>query len=297
MKLKPSLRNLAKAGLLLKQTILLLLLCAGCTSSTAPSFSIKDIPGAIQDICKEEYKIDLVTRLVGQTLWIYIPVEDIFIPSDKPEKYTDKFEIEENSSKIVSGVVKVDYKIKAIPEQEKIQEFKYNKSVQEKISNVWKVLRRVIFSLERSKGQEPKLYYIVTADIKNGIEMSELIYYQDLLKVSYELISWGEYSHRAISQTNISDEVIGDEEGKHLKFRDIPIEEFITEQIAQRIKLKFQKPEVDKNADIDKEILKLVINTIKIYGFKDFNGVDLYNFITEDRTILNKAAVEASLIE
>ena len=72
---------------------------------------------------------------------------------------------------------------------------------------------------------------------------------------------------------------------------------FLMEQIKQRIKYKFQKPEVEKNADIDKEIAKIVVNTLKIYGFKDFDVIELYNAQTKNRVILNKAAALEAPIE
>lgn len=64
-------------------------------------------------------------------------------------------------------------------------------------------------------------------------------------------------------------------------------------QIKHRIKLKFQKPEVDKNIDIDKEILKIIIYTIKTYDLRNFREVQLDNLVTENRVILNQAAVWA----
>lgn len=297
MKSKQFLKNLAKAALLFKITILLLCFTFGCSSSTTPTFLKEDIPNAIQDICREEYKLDVVATLVGETLWIYIPVEDMFLPSDKAEKYVEKFSVEESQGNLADGLIKIDYKVNPIPDEEKSHEIKYNKDVQKKTNDVWKALRRVIFSLDRSKQNEPKFFCIITADIKNGIETKETFYYLDLKKVSYDFISWGEYYHRAISETNISDEIIGDTQGKHLQYKDITFREFLMEQIKQRIKYKFQKPEVEKNADIDKEIAKIVVNTLKIYGFKDFDVIELYNAQTKNRVILNKAAALEAPIE
>jgi hypothetical protein len=297
MKSRLSLKNSVRAGLNL---FIILYLVSGCSSSTAPTYLKEDITEAIQDICKNEYKIDVRTKLVGQTLWIYLPVEDIFVKADKPEKYSEKFNIETNQNEFQEDLLKIQYVIYPIlSEKEKYQEYKYNKTVLEKINNVWKVLRRVIFSMERLKTGEPKFFYLIIADIKNGFELQEITYSLDLKKVSYEFISWGEYQHRAIQETQIAPEIIGDKEGTHINYKEITLKDFILKQIDHRIKLKFQKPEVevDKNFDIDKEILKIVVYTIKTYDFKDFNAVELNNLFTRDRTFLNKAAVWASSIE
>jgi len=294
MRSRPSLRNLARTGLNL---FIITCLILGCSSSTKPTYLKENIERAIQDICSNEYNIDVKAKLVGQTLWIYTPVEDMLAKSDKPEKYLERFIIEDNRTAFKDGMLKLEYLIKVIPEKEKFQEYKYNKAVLEKINNVWKALRRVMFSMEHLKKGEPQFFSLVFADIKNGFETSEIFYYLDLKKVSYEFISWGEYQHRTIDETNISPDIIGDKEGLHLDYRDITLDEFIALQINHRIKLKFQKPEVDKNADIDKEILKVVIYTLKTYGFRDFTAAELNNLLTQNRIILNRAAILARPID
>jgi hypothetical protein len=298
MKLRLFSRNLARAA---RDSLIVisLLVCFGCTSSTAPTFLTEDIDQAIKHICKKEYKLDLQVKLIGQTVWIYMPVENLFEKSDKAEKYKELFEIEQNSNTFDTGysTLKVHYAIKPIPEQEKIQKYKYNKKVMEQINNVWTVIRRVMFSIDRSHKNAPQFFCIVTSDIKNGFEIKELFYVRDMKKVSYDLISMGEYLHRVIQGSAISEAIIGDTEGIHLQYKDYTIEEFVAEQIAHRIKLKFQKPEVDKNADIDKEIAKLVVSTIKTYELRDFNSVEITNILTQNKTVLNKAAVWARPIE
>lgn len=293
MKSRLSLRNLAKRGLLLNICIIIFL-TYGCSLSTAPTYLKEDIDKAIQDICKNEYNIDVKVKLAGSTLWIYLPVEDMLVKSDKPEKYLERFAVEDNKADFKSGVLKVEYIIKTVPEKERIQEYTYNKAVSEKINNVWKVLRRVLFSLKRSKEEsEPQFFCLVIADTKNGFATKETFYYLDLKKVSYEFISWTEYQHRVIEESDISPGAIGDKEGLHLNYRDITLKEFVAGQIQHRIKLKFQKPEVDKNTDIDKEILKVIIHTVKTYNLRDFSYAELNNLLTNNKTILNRAALWA----
>lgn len=297
MKSKPSLKNLAKSGLFLSLAILLCIIC-GCSSSTKPTYLKEDIDKAIQDICKNEYNIYVRVKLVGQTLWIYLPVEDMLAKSDKPEKYLERFAIDDNRVGFKTGRLKLEYVIKNVPEKEKFQAYKYNKVVLDKINNVWKALRRVLFSMERHKeGNEPKFFCLVTTDIKNGFETREIFYYLDLKKVSYEFISWTEYQHRVIEDADISAGAIGDKDGQHLNYRDITLDEFIAGQIQHRIKLKFQKPEVDKNIDIDKEILKIIIYTVKTYDIRDFSDVELNNLLTQNRIVLNRAALWARPME
>lgn len=274
-----------------------LCLISGCSASTQPTYSKENIIDSIENICKKEYNLEVKAKLVGRTVWVYLPLEDIIERAKKPEKYLKRFVVEQNKDEFRDEALKLQYLIKPIPEEEKYQEIKYNKSALENIHNVWKALRRVVFSMEHSRNDNPQFFCLVTADIKNGFQIQEIFYHPDLKKVSYELISLSEYQHRTIQDMQISPQIIGDKEGLYLNYRDITWREFILSQIQYRIKLKFEKPEVDKDADIDKEILKIVAHTLKTYGFKDFSEVELSNLLTQRKINLNQAAIWAGPLE
>jgi len=281
---------LVRAGLKLLPLIFFL---SACNSSITPSFLKEDVSVAVSDICKKEYKMDVTTHLIGQTLWVYLPLEDIVVKPPKPEKYMERFEVEDQKNTLFDGVLRVNYLVKPVPEKEKQQEMALNKSVNEKIFNVIQVIRRVLFSLDNSKKDNPVFFCIVTADIKNGFEIKQVFYCLDLKKLSYGFISQTEYQHRVVQDTGVSLEIIGDKTGRHLDYRDITLEEFITSQIQQRIRMKFQKPEVEKNADIDKEVLKIISYTINTYNFNNFTLVEMVNLVSSAKTILNRAAIFA----
>ena len=289
-KLKRFLRVLAKYGLLFN-IILSSLSFPGCTSSTYPTYPKENIDRAIEDISKEEYGIDIKVRLMGSTLWIYLPIpEGILEKSDKPQKIIERFLLQENRAELKKEILAAQYLIKPIPEEEKSQDMKYNKDAFEKINNVWKVLRRVIFSMEMPEQNSPKFFSIIIADTKNGFLIKETFYYLDFKKVSYGIISWGEYQHRAIQETEISPKIIGDLSGDYIQYKEISFEDFILQQIQYRIRLKFQKPEAEKNADVDKEVLKIIRHTLNIYGFKDFSTLEMNNLLTGKKVIFNQAA-------
>ncbi|MDD5692222.1 MAG: hypothetical protein PHP10_03480 [Candidatus Omnitrophica bacterium] len=291
MRSKLSSRSLAKAGFKLLPLIFFL---SACTSSTCPSFPKENIPQAVQDICKKEYKLDVSTKLVGRTLWVYMPLEDIISKPEKPEKYIERFLVEDKESALSEGELKVSYLIKPVEESEKTQEMTLDKAANEKIFNVLQVVRRVLFSIDNSEKYTPLFFCIVTADIKNGFEIKQIFHLLDLKKLSYGFISQTEYQHRIVQDTEVSADIIGDKEGAHLLYRDITLEEFIAYQIRNRIRMKFQKPEVEKNADIDKEVLKIVSHTLDTYAYKKFNIVELVNLETGGKTILNQAAILAN---
>lgn len=294
MKLKLSSRSLGKPGL---KILPLLLFLSACSSSLTPSFQKEDIPQAVKDICKKEYKFDISTKLTGSTFWAYIPLENIVSKPPKPEKYIERFSLEDRKNFFEEKSLKVNYLVKLAPEKEKQQEMVLDKSVNEKIYDVLQIIRRVVFSVDNSKKDNPIFFCIVTADIKNGFEIKQIFHFLDLKKISYGIISQTEYQHRIVQDTAISAQIIGDKEGSHLDYRDITLEEFITGQIQTRIKLKFQKPEVERNADIDKEVLKIVSYTLNAYGFKDFTSVEMANLASGSKIILNQKAILAELKE
>ena len=288
MKSRPSLRSSARAGLNL---FLVALLAAGCSYSVSPTFQHEDIAASVVSICKKEYNLDVKTKIVGQTFWLYLPLEDILEPPKKPEKYLEWFEIAQNNAILEEGTLKLDYSVKAIPEKEKLEEVAYKKSVADAKDKALRTLLRVLLSSKHQKETSPIFFYMVTADIKYGIAIKDLFYYHDLKKISYSLMSMTEFQHRSIQDTELSAGIIGDKEGNSLEYKNITLGEFIAKQVAHRVKLKFQKPEVEKKADIDKEVLKAVRNTVKAYDFRDFSLVELNNALTQNRIILNQAAV------
>lgn len=305
MKSKPSLRNLAKSALLLSLCLILSGVISGCTSSTVPSYVKEELKTAIPQICKNEYKIDVKVKLVDDTVWIYMPVEDMFINAEKPTKYTPKFAILANQTKLEHRILSSDYAVESIPEKSELQNTKLNPKIQEQINRVLKVLMRVLLSLDRAKQKEPKFFCLITADIKGmdfngekvGLELKQAFYYLDFKKFIYGLLSVTEFQHRAPQEFFRAPEIIGDKEGKHLEYKNITMPEFIESQIEHRIKLKFETPEVEKNTDIDKEVLKIITNTLKIYDFKNFSAIELDNLLTKNRMTLNRAAVWANTTE
>jgi len=294
MKLRLFLRNSVRAGL----KLFIIACCTlGCTASTKPSFLKEEIPQTIRNICKNEYKLDVIAKLSGRTLWIYLPLDNLLAKSEKPAEYLEQFVIEQNTSQFKNDLFQVDYLIKPIPEKKSQQDMGLDKKASEGIFNILQVVRRVLFSIDQSKNDTPLFFCIVAADIKNGFEIKETFYCLDLKKISYGLISQTEYQHRIIQETNISPEIIAETQGNHLEFSEITEEDFLAAQIQHRIKLKFQKPEVEKNADIDKEVLKIIAYTLNTYGFERFVMVEVNNLRSGERSILNQAAIRAKAKE
>lgn len=299
MRSKQYLRNLARSALLLSLT-LLIFNTSGCEYKKEYTYLKESIPDAIRDICKNEYKMDVTTRMTGSTVWIYIPVEDMVSEPDKkkkPEKFIERFVVEKGTGGFIERRLKLDYLIRTVPETEKAQSVVYSKDAIQKRIYIWQVISRIVFSMKPQKRDGVEFFSVVMADIKNGFVVREIYYFLDIKKVSYGLISYTEFQHRSVQDTQVAPEVIGDKTGAAINYRDITMPDFIASQILNRIRLKFQKPEVKQNVDVDKEVEKIIAVTVKTYDFKDFSEAELNNLISNKRIVLNRAAIWAKPTE
>lgn len=279
MRSKRSSRNSARAALnSLCSAAACLFLCGCFFLPSSPTYTAQNIAASLEDLAREEYKIDIACRLVGSTLWVYMPVEDLFIANPKPEKYLEKFEEPQYAGFMHGATFGVKYKTRPAPVKEKSFPRKINNAVSEQLGVLWKVVRRVLFNIEPSHRDDIAFVVMTIGDVKNGFEVQEIFYVRDLKKVSYGLISIWEFQHRVIQESSQPlSEVIGDRIGKHIKPYDITMADFINKQVEYRILLKFRKPEVEQNVDIDREVAKIVTQTLQMYEFTDIEQVDLKN--------------------
>jgi len=292
----------------LARTVLRLFLLAsfiaGCSPSVIPNYPKEYVEKSIQDIAKKEYQISCRAKISGQTLWVYLPVEDLFVPLTKPEKSLERFAVDYSKANYhkegtQEGTVSLEYLVRPVQEKKSPNPpYQYNKAVSEKIANLSKVALRVLHDSGYSHSEKIQFFCLVVADIKNGFEIKEVMYYPDLKKLTYMIIDSNEYQHRVIQDSNVAPpQIIGDKEGLHLAWEEITMRDFILKQIEQRVRLKFRKPEVERESDIDKEITKTAIHTIKSYNFKDFTRLEFDNLFSNKKVILTQQEVWASPIK
>jgi hypothetical protein len=278
-KSKRSSRNLAKAALNRYCAIALAVSLCGCSLSSGgkPTYTTQNVAKGLQDLALAEYKTDVSVKLFGSTLWVYLPVTDLFIKNPKKEKYPEKFKILKNSGAFSGASFIGEYQIKPVAITDKSQDYKINKEITEKIGTLWKIIRRVLFSVTPAHRDDIKFVAMVIADVKNGFEVKEIFYVRDLKKVSYGLMSIWEFQHRVIQDSSMTPLVIGDKTGRHVEYRDLTLKEFVEQQIQYRISLKFQKPEVEQNVDIDREVSQIITETLRMYELKEIGYVKFKN--------------------
>ncbi|MDO8661891.1 MAG: hypothetical protein Q7K98_01545 [Candidatus Omnitrophota bacterium] len=271
--------------ILVKSALLLVsaaIILSGCSGKIEPTYKEKDIPYLIKKICKEEYNLDVTTQRTNATIWIYAPL-----------------------NKILSK----DYGIK----EDKI----FDEEIMDKMRNIITTIGRVLISSDNT----PDFFVFLASDIKLGIDYTMIGNVLDIKKSYADFIPWTEANRRFVNKFKLSPESIGDTSGFHFVPSDIKLEDFLSEQIAQRIGSRFQDEElksyfkVDKSEgkfsdgifsfeysvtqtakpkkpiDIKNEALKIISYCLKTYEFTNFSGVTLMDLNTRHKLDLNKKAV------
>lgn len=300
MKSRRSLKNSVKTVLRL---FFLAAFIAGCSPSIIPNHPEEYVEKSIQDTAQKQCQLYCRAKITGQTLWVYLPVEDLFVPSQNPEKSLERFAVDYSKADYHKegareGTLSLEYLVRPVPEKKTPNPpYQYNKAVSKKISDVSRVALQVLHDSGYSRSEKIQFFCLVVADIKNGFEIKEMMYYPDLKKLYYFIMDSYEYQHRVIQDSNVAPpQIIGDKEGRHLAWEEITMRDFVLKQIEQRIRLKFRKPEVERESDIDREIVKTAIHTIKAYNFKDFTRLELDNLFSNKKVILTQQDVWASPI-
>ncbi len=283
MRLKLSSRNLIKSALLLFSFFLFINL-SGCQNPPEPTFKEGDIPYLVKQICKDEYKLDVITERTQTTLWIYIPLQKIL----------DK-EYGKKEGKIL------------------------DEEMTDKLRNILTTVGRVVLSADNA----PEFFALCSSDINIGLDYIIIGNVLDIKKSYAGSIPFTEVNKRYVMKFTVNPEAVQDTAGRHLKFYNVTMPDFIAQQIVQRISVEFQgeslkkyfkaekvdgifnndafileytiKPlaKPDKPIDAMKEILDTVTYCVKIYDFQDFSRVEITDLVTQNKVVLNKADILA----
>lgn len=284
------------------------------------------IPQAVQKfrkICKEELHINPVIKQIQDTLWIYVPIKKDLLefkaskngpqnPNEAKTKISIRFldtVFKDNGFYITYDIARIktyarDYGYSSV----------YSDYYQNLHRGVFSAMQRSLLGVGEISGDikfkdikkqnthkrlintyiktdiPPLFIVVVIADIKTGIELESMFYFNDL-KRAYSItanISGAEYMKRYISDLRGNINIIGDEKGKHLNYRQITMGEFLAKQIANRIRFKYERSQFPPSANTKKEILQIVKTTVNIYKFTKFQTVTLKDLKTNQIYSISK---------
>ena len=267
--------------------------------------------------CHNEFKYNVKTKLVGQTMWIYVPIDERIVDV----KATDKgpFRSGDAEEKIAIRYFDADFTKDAINIEYDIamskgygKSYGYSSAYTEEYSkvqnNILMALKDSFFDVgnisgdvefadtkkDRShkklvssyvKTDKPPEFFVVTiSNITKGIEIEIMLNFEDYKKAMSPnpIIPHEEYTKRYIAEIRGNTAIINDKEGKHLDHRDITMHEFLGKQLTNRVNFKYSRSDFPPGDDTLKELLAITATTVRLYDFKDFVSVNLKDLVTGD---------------
>ncbi|MBI5024759.1 MAG: hypothetical protein HZC18_07165 [Candidatus Omnitrophica bacterium] len=262
-------------------------LLAGCSRATpsAPR-PLSEAHQKFLKICREEHKLKVVLKPLQNTLWIYVPFNDDLMKISSTAEGMRKSDTREErpAVKYLESVYsdrrfKITYDIH--PDKNYLQSPGYRLGYS---SAYQEISQQILTSVSRAYFEPtdaPQFFVTVIADVKNGVEMENIFYLDDLKRyMAFGALPQEEFLKRSIYEARGKSDWIGDTQGRHLAYNEMTMPEFLAKQMSTRISFKFQKSSFPPSADTRGEILNAVVETLKSYNFTDFNYVELRDLNT-----------------
>ena len=277
---------------------LFILTAAGCFKM--PHEKLLDLSEADQkflQICREEYKINVVTKSFAQTLWVYAPFphEIISLKASENEeaapnepKLVEKYLINYINGEFKDKTLSLDYDINY--SKNYTQDYGFSNQY----TDEYKTLQRnILTALSRaySEAQKPPSFLvIITADIIRGIRTKMIVYFPDLKRAMTDAAFTEEYTRRAVAEYPRGDpQLLGNETGENLDFHEITWREFLAKQIIFRVQTKYQLSSFAPNGKPVDEILKITAETFQAYNFTDFHSIVLHDLKSDSTVEVNQS--------
>ena len=260
----------------------------GCASKDR-LYSPTEAEKKLAEFCKKEGNIDVFTRQVGRTEWIYVALaEPIFevragsSPDQKETREPSPFSLLflDGAYNVPTFSFSYDLVPDVLPQDPVGYGLGYNDNYTKKRQLIYQGLQQTFFNLakdEETRAAAPNFFVIVAADISKGIATKNILYLDDLKASLTDAIPYDEYYMREVNSIFSDKNLIGDKTGRNLKYAEITWPFFLTEQIKTRIRFKFTQSDFPPKSDPDRAIIAIIANTMKLYPFSDFDSVDLHN--------------------
>jgi hypothetical protein len=265
----------------------------GCTSKriALPRPTPTDLQKKFELKCRKDYNLNVITRIVGKTFWIYAPTDKPLFdfaaesasppdPLKKPAKYDLLF----IDGSFKDGSFNFEYDV--LP---KIKSSMQNEGIKNEGTDYFNKLYNNLFTAVTETLLDPKtpITFVVIAitDIKKGIEARYTFYLEDYRMASVEGIPYDEFSKRVLQDSKGSTDFIGDEIGQHLEYTDIFLPDFLTKQMINRIRFKFTQSDFPPQESYEEAIVGIIADTTRYYHFKDFKEVHTSDIRTKKKMI------------
>ena len=283
----------------------LLCLFLGCTPHAKEiPLTVTQAQKKLEDKCREEFDLHIITRQTDNTFWIYLPLnEPIFDYESKKEnslgdeRKTPKFTLQYADVHFKEGQFILEYDVVTLKRSQQ-EDYGFSSAYTDgyikKQNNLFTAVSDVFFNARAADGEKlPEFFIMMITDIKKGIETRGTFYLEDFQRYMTGDLPYDEYMKRFLADTKGGQSMIGDETGTHLDYKPVVMPDFLSKQMINRIKFKFQRSDFAPAGDYDKTVAAIAADTVRYYDFKDFNGILLNNLRQDKKIHYNRADLAA----
>ena len=276
---------------------ILLIFCIGINLSCAPKKAAlarptaTDLQKKFETKCRKDYKLNIITHIVGKTFWIYAPTDKpLFDFAAEPPAHPDpikkpaKYDLLYIDGSYKDHAYYFEYDV--LP---KIKSNVQSEGIRNEETDHFSKLFTNLFTAITETLMEPDtpISFIVISitDIKKGIEVRCTFYLEDYRRFYGEAIPFEELQRRELQEVKGSTDYIGDEIGQHLDYNDISLPDFLTKQMISRIRFKFTQSDFPPQQNYEEAIIGIIADTNRYYSFKDFTQLHTDDIRTKKKMI------------
>jgi len=249
------------------------------------SYTLREAEKKLIDFCKKEGQNDVHTRFVGKTLWLYVPLtEPLF--DIKPNPAVNKnavrkvmpwsiLSLDSDYNGKKQFVIRFDVVPDVLTAEPSTYGSAYNENYTKKRQLIYQGLQESFFNIDPR--QAPEFVVVFVADITKGLATKSTVYLRDLREFMSEALPFDEYYLREQTEVLGNENLIGDKKGRSVAYGEVAWPDFLTDQLKTRIRFKLTQSDFPPEGKPDTEIIKIAANTFRLYPFKDYAGIYLYN--------------------
>ncbi len=285
------------------------LLTGGCGLLKDKPITPTEAEKKLITFCQKEGKIDVITRRLGRTLWIYAPLEEPLFDikasrdSEKADREVQPWSLLALVAEYSQRYFKFSYDV--VPDvlagEATSYHTGYNETYTKKRQLIYQALQESFFNATTSTNDPmPDFVVIMVADISKGISTKSIMYLKDLRQYITEAIPPDEYYMREYNEIIGKEGLVHDRKGVNVPYAEVTWTFFLTQQIKTRIKYAFSENSKESSDDdasdgdaSDKKdpsaiLAKAAANTLRLYPFGDYDGVVLYDLRAKKEQALKK---------
>lgn len=266
----------------------------GCSWVKDVQYTPQEAETKLIAFCKKEGNLDITTRRVQDTQWVYVPLEiplfDIKATrGEKAERKRAPLHLLSIEGSFENTAFSFEYDIitDVLPAEKPSYGSGYNEVYTQKRQLVYQGLQETFFNINE-KETPPSFFVIVIADITKGVATKSTFFLRDLRQFMTGVLPPDEYYMREQNEVFGNPDLMADKQGRYLPYTNIVLPYFLVDQIKTRIRFKFTASSFPPQKEEEKEILSMIANTFRFYSFEDFTMLRLSDFRKKETFSISK---------